>query len=72
MERDERKEGLVAARRCLEAMTGCDFETDLALWKAAKRYASKGRISEGDARDGRSLLARTGDGLGLVSRAAKP
>lgn len=43
MERDERKEGLITARRCLEAMAGRDVETRLSLWRAAKRYARKGR-----------------------------
>jgi hypothetical protein len=36
-------DGWIAARRCLEAMrTTEDAETRLSLWKAAKRYASKG------------------------------
>jgi len=38
------RDGLIAASRCLEAMAEtADFETRLALWKAAKRYAAKGR-----------------------------
>jgi len=39
----DRTEGLIAARRCLQAMTGRDDETRLSLWRAAKRYAAKGR-----------------------------
>jgi len=39
-----RTDGLIAALRCVEALSETDdFETRLALWKAAKRYAAKGR-----------------------------
>lgn len=36
-------DGLISARRCLEAMAGADRPTRLALWKAAKKFAAKGR-----------------------------
>ena len=36
-------DGLIAARHCLEAMDGQDLETRQALWRAACRYAEKGR-----------------------------
>lgn len=60
---------MIAARRCLEAMTGCDFDTDLALWKAAKRYASKGREISGWSAATPSL-AEHADRVGLVTREA--
>lgn len=39
----ERTDGLIAARRCLQAMAGRDLETRISLWRAAKRYAAKDR-----------------------------
>lgn len=36
-----RTDGLVAAFRCLQAMENADHETQVALWRAAKRYASR-------------------------------
>ena len=36
-------DGMIAARRCLAAMDGCDVETRKSLWRAASRFAAKGR-----------------------------
>ena len=54
-------DGLIAAQHCLEAMDGQDLETRQALWRAACRYAEKGR----DARSrlaGRASLQAVGSG----------
>jgi hypothetical protein len=42
---ERRKEALECARRCVEALASTDdFETRLALWKAAKRYNSRDKV----------------------------
>jgi hypothetical protein len=41
----QQSDGIECAIRCLDALvTTEDFETRLALWKAAKRYANRDRL----------------------------
>lgn len=60
-------DAMIAARRCLEAVTDAtDYETRLALWKAAKRYAERAREGAGIDTWYRPPLAPRGLDLGLV------
>lgn len=44
-ERTDTDSGVVCALRCVDAIGSTDdFETRLALWKAAKRYAARDRV----------------------------
>lgn len=57
-------DGMISALRCVEALGQTeDFETRLALWKAAKRYAARdrleragGEIKTGSLRHARGML----------------